>query len=160
MILLLFRDFQNPDDAGLSLAIKAKRMDIDGVGIFLVAIITLILTLEWGGIKYPWDSYQVLVQLVLAGVSLLSFVGWQTWRGDSAVLPPSILKNRSVTFAALFSFCNAAALYLMAFYVRGRQFHAPVQMLIPYHSYPSGSKPSFCFRCSVRDHRLTGFWCE
>ncbi|KAI8846302.1 major facilitator superfamily domain-containing protein [Chytridium lagenaria] len=50
---------------------------VDVLGSFLVVVATtsLLLTLSWGGMKYPWQSWPVLSPLVISIVCFVAFIG-------------------------------------------------------------------------------------
>lgn len=53
-----------------------------GNALIIASTTAIILGLTWGGIKYPWDAYQVLCPLVLGivglGFALLYEIRWAT----------------------------------------------------------------------------------
>ena len=137
------------ENAHLSSREALQRIDWLGFGINVMMTLCLVLGLQWGGTFYPWDNWRVILLLVLAGVLALAFLIVQHRKGDDSMVPLSMLRNRSVAFASLITFCNFAHLALAAYYV---------SMLIPPRfvfsltprllSYQYTSKPS-------RQHRLS-----
>lgn len=117
VVLLLFQVVDAPQAADLPIRAKLDKLDLVGLLMVLPAIITLMIGLQWGGVEYSWGDYHVIIPLLFAGALAVSFVVWQVWREDMAVLPPRLFKSRTVALSALFSGCNAATLYLMAYYV-------------------------------------------
>jgi hypothetical protein len=61
----------------------------------------LILALQWGGNSKPWDDKAVIACLVLSGVLLFMFLGWEYFLGDRAILPFELLKRRTQVGAAI-----------------------------------------------------------
>lgn len=39
---------------------------------------------QWGGTTYTWNSGQIIALFVVFGLTLLAFVGIQTWLGETA----------------------------------------------------------------------------
>ncbi|KAF7341341.1 DHA14-like major facilitator [Mycena venus] len=89
-----------------------------GTLVFLPAIITLLLALQWGGSKYPWASAPVIAPLVVSGVLSTLFVLIQLYTAqDKSTIPPRILRQRSIWSSALFAFCMGAAFNIITFYL-------------------------------------------
>ena len=58
----------------LSLHQKLKQMDLGGTALFIAGIVLLFTALQIGGNESSWRSARVLVFLILACVTLISFV--------------------------------------------------------------------------------------
>lgn len=50
---------------------RAKQLDLPGTAVFVVDIVCCLLALQWGGSKYPWSNWRVVLCLVLFGVLTL-----------------------------------------------------------------------------------------
>lgn len=96
----------------LTLKQKVAQMDLLGTAIFVPTIVCLLLALQWGGSKYPWNSGRIIALLVLAGVFIIVFIAIQFWKGDAATLPPRIISQRTVAFSAWYSFTIGAAFFV------------------------------------------------
>jgi MFS family permease len=98
---------------------KGKLLQLDPIGnlTFFVAIVCLILALQWGGAQYPWSDARVIAMLVLSSVLLLTFIAVQVWRQESATVPPRIVKQRSIAASILFTFFNGGAMMLVLYYL-------------------------------------------
>ncbi|KAJ6444997.1 MFS multidrug transporter [Purpureocillium lavendulum] len=73
--------------------------DLDLVGFLLVApaVSLLLVALEWGGTgEYAWDSPMLIGLFWSAAALAAAFAGWICYRGDDALIPPRLLKNRIV----------------------------------------------------------------
>ena len=119
-IVVLMIYFKSPDRASVqSLGFKErlKHFDLIGTSVFLPALICLLLALQWGGSKYAWGSGHIIALLVVFGVLISIFIGIQIWMGDMATLPPRIMMQRSIAFAAWYQVCIGAAFLLFVFYV-------------------------------------------
>jgi MFS family permease len=93
------------------------RLDLPGVAVFVPAIFMILLALQWGGVKYPWGSGRI-IGLFVAGVVVLIFFGvYQWWKGDMAMIPPSILMNRTVLLASLTAMCGLGAMSLFGLWM-------------------------------------------
>ncbi|EGG03952.1 uncharacterized protein MELLADRAFT_72481 [Melampsora larici-populina 98AG31] len=87
-----------------------KLGSLDFVGAFLMVglIILLVLPLQWGGNKYPWDSGVVIGTLCGFGVMLTAFLLWE-WKGVDAkngrgLLPFRLFRSRTQVGACLQAF--------------------------------------------------------
>ncbi|KAL8885608.1 MAG: hypothetical protein Q9192_006619 [Flavoplaca navasiana] len=98
---------------------------MDGLGaLTLIGGITcLLLALQWGGQKAPWDSGRIIGLFVGSGVLTTSF-GFLHWRlGEHATIPLRILRQRSVSMGSIFiAFLDMTVytyVYYMPFYFQG-----------------------------------------
>ena len=99
---------------------RVLSLDMIGNAILLGAVTQLFLALQYSEQRYSWTSARVVGLLVGFGVTTLIFIAWLFYKGDSALLPPRIIKQRTVA-----SSCGAA------FFIYGTTL-----------IHPSGSKPS------------------
>ncbi|KAJ7460118.1 DHA14-like major facilitator [Mycena galericulata] len=88
-----------------------------GAFVFIPAIVSLLLALQWGGSKYPWNSARIIALFVVFGVLIIVFVGIQFWKQDSGTIPPRILKKRSIWSGALYAFCIGSSFFILSFYI-------------------------------------------
>jgi hypothetical protein len=112
--------FYRPQKANSSLQdIRKKIQDIDwlGIGVFIPAIVCLILALQWGGTQYSWANVRIIVLLILFGLLVIIFIYIQIRRQELATLPPHIVRQRSMAFGLTFAFCGASVLAIIDFYV-------------------------------------------
>jgi MFS family permease len=95
-------------------------LEVDPLGVILIlpAIMCMLLVLQWGGAKYAWSNWRIIVLLVMVGFLGLSFTVVQLWQGDKAMIPPRIVRNRSVWGTMLFSVCVFGSFTVFTYYVR------------------------------------------
>lgn len=96
---------------------RLRQLDPYGSAVFVPGIICLLLALQWGGTKYPWGNARIIVLFILFGILISAFVAIQIWEGDSATVPPRILRQRSMAFGAFFAFLLGSSFFIMIFYV-------------------------------------------
>ncbi|CEJ94889.1 hypothetical protein VHEMI10396 [[Torrubiella] hemipterigena] len=121
-----------------SLRAKVKQLDLLSTALLLPSLTSLFLALSWVGVKFAWNSTEMILLFIVFGVLLLLFIYHQTRRGDDATLPPRIMKRRTVIAGFLFiMFTNSASnvleYYLPTFYQTVRGF-SPAQsgyMMLP-----------------------------
>ncbi|KAF1951583.1 MFS general substrate transporter [Byssothecium circinans] len=80
---------------------RIKRLDLIGAAMFIPAVIMLLMALQWGGLTYPWSSARIIGLLVGGFIIMIIFSTWQYRAGNAAMIPPSILTQRSVFWACL-----------------------------------------------------------
>ncbi|KAL4728102.1 hypothetical protein ACLX1H_004834 [Fusarium chlamydosporum] len=139
LIMVCLQDGQKPADvARLTLKEKINQLDLTSNMLLLPALTSLFLAFSWAGTKYPWTSGAVIGPLVAFAILSVIFVLSQIHKGETAALPPRLMKHRSVMAGFVFIFCvNSSGVvieyYLPTYYqlVRG---YTPVQsgyMMLP-----------------------------
>ncbi|KAI0505130.1 putative efflux pump [Xylaria bambusicola] len=96
---------------------RLMRFDPFGTLIFIPAIVTLLLALQWGGVTYPWNSGRVIALFVVFGVLLLAFLFIQYRQQENATVPPRIFKQRTVMAGSFFAFTVGSAFFLFVYYI-------------------------------------------
>ncbi|MCU6796706.1 MFS transporter [Paenibacillus sp. WQ 127069] len=72
------------------------QFDIAGMTTMIVGVVSLLLALTFGGKNFAWVSWQVIGLIVLAVVSLVSFVVIES-KAKEAILPVSLFRNKTFT---------------------------------------------------------------
>ncbi|KAJ6577449.1 putative MFS multidrug transporter [Mycena capillaripes] len=101
----------------ISLRERIAQFDPWGSFIFIPAIISLLLALQWAGAKYPWNNGRIIALLVLFGVLICIFIGIQIWQQENATVPPRIFKKRSIWAGGWFSLCMGSSFFILVFYL-------------------------------------------
>ncbi|KAF8144972.1 MFS multidrug transporter [Mycena galopus ATCC 62051] len=96
---------------------RAAQFDPLGTAVFIPAIVSLLLALQWGGSKYAWKSARIIALFVVFGILISVFIGIQFWKQDAATIPPRILKQRSMWSSCFFAFCMGSAFFILTFYI-------------------------------------------
>ncbi|CZS94684.1 probable DHA14-like major facilitator; ABC transporter [Rhynchosporium graminicola] len=94
-----------------------KAFDIYGTAVFLPAIISLLLALQWGGTKYAWGSWRTILLFVMFGVLVSAFIAIQFWKQETATIPPKIMKQRTMWSACFFSFAMGSFFLLLVYFL-------------------------------------------
>ena len=76
------------------------RLDVAGVVLLVVGTLALLLALNWGGVRYDWDSTQVL-GLFAVFAAFMSFFLWRERSAAEPLLPFSVMSNRVILMATL-----------------------------------------------------------
>ena len=77
----------------------------------------LLLAVEWGGVTYAWSSANVIGLLCGAVVIIIIFFVWEGRRGDTAMIPFFLLKNRVVICACLTMTLSQGSLMVVTYYI-------------------------------------------
>jgi len=118
IVIVIF--FKAPDReavASLGWKERVKEFDLWGTSVFIPAVVCLLLALQWGGTKYPWGSWRIILLFVLFGVLIFCFAVIQFWKQESATIPPKILAKRSIWAACWFSFCLGSFFLLLVYFL-------------------------------------------
>ena len=103
--------------AGLGWRQKVQQLDPLGTLVFVPAIVVLLLALQWGGSKYDWGSYRIIICFVFFGVLIIAFLLIQWWQQENATVPPRVFKQRTVWSAATFAALLGASFFVMIYYL-------------------------------------------
>jgi MFS family permease len=117
-VFFFVHNLQRPEKADLDNKEKLRRLDLLGFAIYVPTIVCLILGLQWGGSEYAWGNWRIVLLLVLAGILLILFLTQEIRAGDDGMFPLSMLRQRTAALSSAYTFCNSAALFVVAYYVR------------------------------------------
>ncbi|KAF2142234.1 uncharacterized protein K452DRAFT_318515 [Aplosporella prunicola CBS 121167] len=96
---------------------KLREFDLYGTILFLPAIVSLLLALQWGGSKYAWGNGRIIGLFIVFGVLIIGFIAIQIWKGEHATVPPRVFKNRTVWSSAWFGAALGAAFFILVYYL-------------------------------------------
>ncbi|RFU27338.1 hypothetical protein B7463_g9011, partial [Scytalidium lignicola] len=108
---------------GTTLQHKISRIDFAGNAIFVVSIIAVLIGITWGGTVYSWQSYHVLVPLILGFFGLGLFVAYEWTLAKNPSLPKVVIMNRTAAAVLALTFCHTACTY-WSFYFTPIYFQA------------------------------------
>lgn len=94
-----------------------SNLDLLGFAIFAPALVMLLLALQWGGAKFAWNSSEIIGLFVGAGATFIVFLGWDYYKGDSALLPFSIVRKRTVWASCIVYGLFMGNLYTASYWV-------------------------------------------
>ncbi|KAJ5875635.1 uncharacterized protein N7473_012982 [Penicillium subrubescens] len=117
VVVFFMSSFSGGKGGTVGLKEQVKQMDVPGTLILLPAIICLLLALQWGGTKYPWDNGRIIALLVLAAILQSVFVFIEYRSGDRATLPFRVLKNRNIWGSSIFGSSVVASFFTMLYYI-------------------------------------------
>ncbi|KAF7560344.1 hypothetical protein G7046_g3799 [Stylonectria norvegica] len=93
------------------------KFDLVGSIILMPWVICLLLAMQWGGSKYAWSSWRIILLLVLFAVLLLVWVGIQIHEGDRATVPGRIIRQRTMACGLWFMFCTFSNFFIIVYYI-------------------------------------------
>jgi MFS transporter len=97
---------------------QLSQLDPIGTGLFLPAVVCILLALEWGGSTYAWSEWRVIVCLVMFGVLFIAFIASQVInRHRNALVPGRIFFQRSVLFGGLYQFMLGSTMLTTVVYI-------------------------------------------
>ncbi|PYI23592.1 hypothetical protein BO86DRAFT_305537 [Aspergillus japonicus CBS 114.51] len=119
VLLIFVLRIQGSKNKNRSLAVSEKLRRLDPIGclVFMAAVCCLLLALQWGGQTKPWRSATVIGLFTGAGLLLILFVLIQIWRGEDALIPLRVLRQRSIWTGGGVLFCLGAATYAVTYYM-------------------------------------------
>lgn len=94
-----------------------NRLDLPGFALFAPTCVMLLLAIEWGGVTYSWSSATVIGLLCGSVVLLGIFLLWEGRRGDNAMIPFYLLKNRVVVCACITMTLSQGSLMVVTYYI-------------------------------------------
>lgn len=106
-----------PTTQPFNLRIFLSKIDLLGTALLIPSLTTLLLALQWGGTKYLWSSWRIILLLVLFSILFVSWCVSQVYQGDAATLPLRVLKNRTMVGAAWYMFFSFTCFFLVVYYV-------------------------------------------
>ena len=111
------KDLYPNADLKLPLREKLKRLDPVGTVLVLPCIVCLMIGLLWGGTRFAWNDWRIVLLFVLFAVLSVGFGYVQYRQQDKAILPPRIVKNRTVLACAVYACCTNGILAVTEYYI-------------------------------------------
>jgi NADH:ubiquinone oxidoreductase subunit 6 (subunit J) len=100
---------------------RLRELDWLGTLIFTSAVTCLFLALQWGGQTKPWSSATVIGLFVGFVALLLLFALFQQRMGERSLVPPRLLKQRTVLFGSVYLALMYFSLSIVSAYLNFRQ---------------------------------------
>ncbi|KAI5918392.1 MFS general substrate transporter [Camillea tinctor] len=93
------------------------RLDPLGTTFFIPSIVSLLVALQWGGSTYAWNSWRIILLLVMFVVLFCAFAAVQVLMPNTATVPSRIITQRSILAAAIFMFTLAGSMFITIYYL-------------------------------------------
>ena len=93
---------------------RLARIDFTGNGIFILAIVSVLIALTWAGTVYAWSSFRIIVPIILGFLGLGLFTAFE-WSGPRYCPEPSfpraLLTNRTSAATLFNTFIHSIVTY-------------------------------------------------
>lgn len=109
---------------------KMKRIDYLGNTMVMASSVAILFALTYGGARYPWSSWRIILPLILGFVGLILFCLYESlsWVKEP-VMPPRLFKNRTSAAVMVITFLNSMllfwAMYFLPVYFQAVQTSSP-----------------------------------
>lgn len=92
-------------------------MDLYGLAALVPAIVCILLAVQWGGARYAWNNGRIIALFVLGGILAIVFVVIENRQGDRAIVPPSVIKRRTVWACSFYSAMLFGSFLALCYYL-------------------------------------------
>ena len=116
-IAFLFKSPPRKAEAKVPFAQRLRQLDLGGTAIFVIDVVVVLLALQWGGAKYAWSNWRIILLFCLFGVLTIAFLLLQWKLGDNATLPFRVIRQRSVAAACAWAVLLGAAFFILIYWV-------------------------------------------
>ncbi|KAF7587417.1 hypothetical protein BBP40_007257 [Aspergillus hancockii] len=89
-----------------TLAARLKEVDFLGNLLLTGAIVAVLIALTWGGTLQPWDSWHVLVPLLVGGAGLVAFFFHQKIYAAEPTMPVRLYSNSASLLSYILTFLH------------------------------------------------------
>ena len=116
-MVFFFRPHKDAQENDQPFYRKLLGLDLTGNFILICAAVMFFLALQFNSSNTPWQSSKIIGLLVGAGLTGVTFVIWQWYKGDDALLPGKIVTQRSVAVSCLAAFFIYGTILIHAYYL-------------------------------------------
>lgn len=96
---------------------QLRSFDWIGSILFIASTTSFLLGLTWGGVLYPWDSYQTLVPLVLGAVGCVAFSLYEAYLASNPTIPLVLFHNRTTVISFFGTVITGLVLWCILYYM-------------------------------------------
>ncbi len=115
--LVLFFHPNKNEHSQRGLMERIMDLDIFGNVLLLGSAMMTFLALEYTMQDMAWSSARIIGLLAGSGAASIAFFGWQRWKGDAALMPPRIVRQRTVAASCGMAFMIYAALINLTYFL-------------------------------------------
>lgn len=94
-----------------------KQVDILGAILIIGAMLCFLLALEWGGVLKPWNDPDVIGTLIGSGTIGLLFCLHESYLGDNAMIPRTLITQKPVLMSCGVIFFLASSFFILLYYL-------------------------------------------
>lgn len=97
---------------------RTKRVDWLGNFVLIGAVTAILLALAWGGTKFSWSSWRILLPLIMGFLGLVGFAIIQiSGRVDEPTMPPKLFTNRTSVSIYVMAFVHGILLLYVTYFL-------------------------------------------
>ncbi|RIB11572.1 major facilitator superfamily domain-containing protein [Gigaspora rosea] len=96
---------------------KFKRIDFIGIIIIITSTVCILLSLNWGGNTYAWNSPVIIVLLCVGAVGYIIFGLVETYVVSEPVVSPHLFKNLNIISCFITSIFDGMIFFSFIFYI-------------------------------------------
>ncbi|KAL3440347.1 DNA repair protein RAD50 [Aspergillus insuetus] len=117
-LLMIFLFLQVRYRNQVTLSEKIRRIDFIGNVILISATTSILYALSYGGARYKWSSWRIIVSLVLGFVGFIVFMVFECSPcGRDPVVPPRLFRSRTSKAIFAITFLTSALLFWVMFFL-------------------------------------------
>ncbi|KAJ6020770.1 Major facilitator superfamily domain general substrate transporter [Penicillium herquei] len=117
-LVLLFLFLHTNYQRNTTFSQKIKRIDYIGNVLIMGATAAILCALTYGGSRFPWSSWRIVVPLVLGLVGLVIFMVFEQSKFClEPVVPPRLFKNRTSLVVFINTYLFTVLLYWVLFFI-------------------------------------------
>ncbi|KAK5100731.1 hypothetical protein LTR70_001368 [Exophiala xenobiotica] len=116
-VVFLFLHLESPPRDKLTILDQFKRLDPLGLLLFVLAMVCLVLALQWDGTTYPWSAPKIIGLLVTFAGLFIAFLAVEALTPKTAMVPTRVVLNRSVGGSVLFVFLLSGGMMAIIYYL-------------------------------------------
>ncbi|QDS67459.1 hypothetical protein FKW77_000692 [Venturia effusa] len=117
MVLFIFITTPEQKQPRLSWKARLQRLDIPGLVLIVLATTFFLTALEWGGTRFPWRGWQIVLLFCFSVTMLCAFVATQLRLGDMGAIPVSLLKRKEIVACSWLGFCVNGSASVTSFWL-------------------------------------------
>ncbi|KAI1261695.1 MFS general substrate transporter [Xylariaceae sp. FL1019] len=115
---LLFAFLHLNHNRAQSVSHRLRRIDYFGNAILIASVTAVLIALTYGGTRYSWSEWRVLVPLILGLLGLGAFLLFESSRWCSEpITPPHLFKNRTTVVAFYLTFIQSLLSYTVLYFL-------------------------------------------
>jgi EmrB/QacA subfamily drug resistance transporter len=95
---------------------RPHKLDLLGAFLMIVATVTLLVALSWGGGAYPWGSFQIIGLVVVSAVAWVLFV-WRLLTAAEPFVPLPVMFHQVVATATASNFFAVGTSIALTIYI-------------------------------------------
>lgn len=115
LLVLLFLRVQHKREG--SLWVRLKRIDWLGNAILMSSVVAVLIALTWGGTLYTWDSWHVLVPLLVGAAGMVLFFVHQKYYATEPTMPIRVYSNTTSLLSFILTFLHGIEMSWLSFFL-------------------------------------------